>query len=72
MLREIVAARGLTALFHDGVPDDASWVPEEGLFVLDLPSEEAIALAEQFDQNAVVRIERGEPARLIETRYMPR
>ena len=71
-LAEAVAALGLTALPHRGVPDDATaWTAEEGLFVLGLGEAEAITLAERFGQNAVVRIEPGAPAQLVRTGLFP-
>lgn len=65
-----IQARGLRALPHLGVGDDAGWAAEAGWFVLDLDEPAARALAEAYGQNAVVRIERGSPARLIETRWL--
>jgi len=71
-LAEAVAALGLTALPHRGVPDDpTAWTAEEGLLVLGLGEADAVALAEHFGQNAVVRIEPGAPARLVRTALFP-
>lgn len=65
-----VHARGWRALPHRGVGDDKDWPAEEGWFVLDLDAATAEALAETYGQNAVVRIERGGPAALIETHWL--
>ena len=65
-----IHARGWRALPHRGVGDDPGWPAEEGWFVLDLDTATVRALAEAYGQNAVVRIEPGEPARLIETRWL--
>jgi hypothetical protein len=67
-----VAALGLHALPHRGEGDDPGWPPEEGLFVLGLAEADAVALAERYRQNAVVVVERGEPARLVTTAWMDR
>jgi hypothetical protein len=67
-----VAALGLRALPHRGVGADAGWAAEEGLFVLGLAEAGALALAERYRQNAVVIVAAGRPARLVETRWMPR
>jgi hypothetical protein len=63
-----VAGLGLRALPHHGVPDDADWEAEQGLFVLDLDDAGAVALAERYGQNAIVCYARGRPARLVATR----
>lgn len=65
-----IQARGWRALPHRGVGDDPAWPPEEGWFVLDLDLATARRLAEAYGQNAVVRIEPGMPAALIETHWL--
>jgi hypothetical protein len=65
-----IAARGWRALPHQGVGDDPAWPSEEGWLVLDLDEAATRALAEAYGQNAVVRIERGRPAYLIETHWL--
>jgi hypothetical protein len=65
-----IEARGWRALPHRGVGDDPTWAPEEGWLVLDLDEPSARALAEAYGQNAVVRVEPGKPARLIETLWL--
>ena len=69
-LTEEIAARGWRALPHRGVGDDPAWPAEEGWFVLDLDEPTARSLATAYGQNAVVRIERGSLARLVETRWL--
>jgi hypothetical protein len=71
-LQATVNALGLTALPHRGVPDDAGWPPEEGLLILDLGSNAAVAVAEAFGQNAIVHVARGGAAELVFTRLMPK
>ncbi len=66
-----VQDRGYRALPHRGVGDDPAWPAEEGLFILDMPEDEAVALAERYGQNAIVVAERGRAARLVTTRLMP-
>jgi hypothetical protein len=65
-----IAAHGWRALPHRGVGDDPAWPPEEGWFVLDPDDVAILTLAEAYGQNAVVRIERGRPADLIETHWL--
>jgi hypothetical protein len=65
-----IRARGLRALPHRGLGDDPAWPAEEGWFVLDLDEASGRMLAEAHGQNAIVRIERGRRARLIETRWL--
>lgn len=65
-----IAARSWRALPHQGVGDDPAWPPEQGWFVLDLDEVAILTLAEAYGQNAVVRIERGRSAGLIETHWL--
>lgn len=67
-----IEACGWRALPHRGVGDDPAWPAEEGWFVLDLDEATAQALAHAYGQNAIVRIEPGRPARLIETGWFAR
>jgi hypothetical protein len=67
-----IAACGWHALPHLGVGDDPAWPPEAGWFLLDLDEAAAQALAYAYGQNAIVRIEPGGPARLIETGWFAR
>lgn len=69
-LADRIDAAGLCRLPHEGVSPDGDW-REEGFFVLDLPEKEALAIAEAFGQNAVVRVQPSEPARLLLTGLMP-
>lgn len=69
-LATALTAAGLAFLPHVGLPDtrpgDAPrWPPEHGFFVFDPP--DPVALGRCWRQNAVVVIERGRPARLVET-----
>ena len=70
-LEEELRRRSVRTLPHLGVGADPAWKPEHGLFALDLPLLEALALAVAFGQNAVVLIEHGRPARLVTTELMP-
>lgn len=58
--------RGVRYLPHAGVGDDPSWA-EDGVFVLDLATDQAVALASAYGQNAIVVVAVGEPAALIFT-----
>lgn len=64
-LEAALSAAGLAFLPHVGRGDDPHWPPEHGFFVLDPP--DPAALGRRWRQNAVVVIERGGPARLVET-----
>jgi hypothetical protein len=62
---------GIRQLPHLGVGDDPGWEAERGILALDLPLADALALAVTYGQNAVVVVERGQPARLVLTELMP-
>jgi hypothetical protein len=65
-MRRIFDKRGLVALPHTGRATDDDWT-EPGFFVLDLARDDALALAAQFAQFAIVFAERGKPAKLLLT-----
>jgi hypothetical protein len=69
-LRATAEALGLTTLPHRGAPDDPDWPAEDGLLILDLGRNGAVAVAEAFGQNAIVHIVRGGSAELVFTRLM--
>jgi hypothetical protein len=64
-LAAVLDGRGWTALPHAGFGEDPDWRPEHGFFVLDLPEAEALRIAVEFEQNAVVVVRRGAPAQLV-------
>jgi len=65
-LEHELRTRGVRFLPHRGVGADPRW-SEEGVFALDLPVAEGLELATAFEQNAVVAVRAGEPARLLLT-----
>ena len=65
-LESELRARGIRFLPHRGVGSDPSW-SEEGVLALDLPIDKALELASLFQQNAIVAVEPGKPARLLLT-----
>ena len=65
-----IAAEGFRALPHRGVSADPAWHPEEGLFVLDIDFDYAIAMATDFGQNAITAVSIGQPAALLFTSLM--
>lgn len=65
-----VAAEGFRALPHRGVSADPAWRPEEGLFVLDIEFDYAVAMAADFGQNAITAVTLGRPAILLFTPLM--
>jgi hypothetical protein len=65
-MRRIFDKRGLVALPHTGRATDDDWT-EPGFFVLDLTRDDALALAAQFDQFAIVLAGRGNRAELVLT-----
>lgn len=69
-LAKAVRRRGVDAVPHTGAGTDGAWPPEHGLLVLGLPVADLIALAEEFDQNAIVWFAPGRPARLVPTRLL--
>jgi hypothetical protein len=64
-LLEQLAREGRCCFPGRGIPDDASWQPEESFLVLDLPRHEAEALGRELQQNAIVVGVRGGPAELV-------
>lgn len=65
-----VLAEGFRTLPHRGFSADPAWHPEEGLFVLDIDFDYAIAMATDFGQNAVTAVSIGRPAILLFTPLM--
>ena len=65
-----VAAEGFRALPHRGFSADPAWHPEEGIFVLDIDFDDAIAMAGDFGQNAITVVSIGRPVRLLFTPLM--
>ena len=65
-----VAVEGFRALPHRGISADPSWHHEEGLFVLDIDFDYAIAMATDFGQNAITAVSIGRPAVLLFTPLM--
>ncbi|KAA1380214.1 DUF3293 domain-containing protein [Aeromicrobium fastidiosum] len=61
----LLSDRGYTALPHAGFGEDPAWRAEHGFFVLDLAERDALEIAVEFDQNAVVVVQRGAAARLV-------
>jgi len=60
---------GLRRLPHEGRSLDGRW-REQGFFVLDMAESAALAVAEAFGQNAVLRIGHGGRGVLLPTRLM--
>jgi hypothetical protein len=65
-MRAILAGRGLAALPHIGRSPDGDWI-EHGFFVLSLDPADALTLAAEFDQFAIVVASKGAPAELLLT-----
>jgi hypothetical protein len=64
-LAGVLDERGLTVLAHAGFGEDPAWRAEHGFFVLDLAEREALEIAVELEQNAVVVVRRGQPAQLV-------
>lgn len=62
-LERRVRERGLVAYAGTGV--GADWPPESSLLVIGLAEPEAVAVAREFGQHAIVVGSRGTPARLV-------
>jgi len=65
-----IAAEGFRALPHRGISADPAWHPEEGLFVLDIDFDYAVAMATDFGQNAITAVSIDRPAVLLFTPLM--
>src|SRR5580765_5148211 len=65
-----VAAEGFRALPHRGISADPAWHSEEGLFVVAIDFDHAIAMAADFGQNAITLVTLGQPAILLFTPLM--
>jgi hypothetical protein len=61
-----ISRHGLKALPCRTRPADPAWA-EEGWLILGIDEVEALALARMFGQNALVRVEPGDAARLVAT-----
>lgn len=59
-----VKTLGLLSLLGYGVPDHPGWQPEISLLILGIPLEQALKLAANFGQNAIIAGATGLPARL--------
>ena len=64
LIAELTAA-GYRCLRGEGLNADASWPPEESVFALDIPKEEARRIGHQHGQLAIVTGQLGSPARLV-------
>lgn len=64
-LADRVREAGFPAIPGRGIGADGTWPPEASLLILDIALPDAIALAAEFEQEALVAGERGEPARLV-------
>jgi len=68
-LERRVAALGLTWLHGHGVGASGDWPPEPSLLLLGIGEADAVALAREFHQAAIVVGRRGEVARLADCRW---
>jgi hypothetical protein len=67
LLRQTLDGRGYRLHQGQGVPDGSIWPPEPSFFVPGLSPAEALGLAREFDQAAVLVGRRGQPSRLLWT-----
>lgn len=63
-----VTTLGLQCIPGHGIPDHPGWQPEISLLILGISQDQAIRLAENFGQNAIVIGNSGLPARLCYVR----
>ncbi len=68
-LLDTLAHRGQRHLPHTGRSEDLNW-SEEGVFLLGGSLQDAVALAVDFGQYALVHVASGEPPRLVPTRLL--
>jgi hypothetical protein len=66
-LRVEVAGNGLTCFEGEGIPEDASWLPERSLLILGIGEAEALDLGARHSQLAIVTGVRGAQAVLVVT-----
>lgn len=64
-LLSALKASGRRYLTAVGIPNSGEWEPEASAIVLDIATEDAIALARRFGQNAIVAGRRGGEAELV-------
>lgn len=64
-LAAIVRQRGLASCAGAGVAADGAWPPEPSLLILGIDEADAVALAREFDQHAILVGRTGAPARLV-------
>ena len=67
-LQAEVVARRVEFFEGEGVPDDASWLPERSVLILGIDESEAIELGARWGQVAIVAGVRGRPPRLVVAR----
>lgn len=67
-LQTEVGEKGLEFFEGEGVPDDASWLPERSLLILGIDESEAIDLGARWGQLAIVAGILGRPPRLVVVR----
>jgi Protein of unknown function (DUF3293) len=65
-MHRVLDERGLVTLPHIGRSSDGDWI-EHGFFVFDLAPSDALTLAAEFGQFAIVVVKRGMPAELLLT-----
>lgn len=56
---------GYPCMLGEAVPDDPSWPPEASVLVLGIPRADALALAREFGQNAILCGTRGGVAQIL-------
>ncbi|MCV2893721.1 DUF3293 domain-containing protein [Lentibacter sp. XHP0401] len=60
-----LAAESIVVLSGEGVGRIGHWPPEPSLFALGISRDKAVSLAQKYQQNAFVWIERGKVAELV-------
>ena len=61
----VVASLGITSYSGEGVADDGRWPPEPSLLILGIGRNDAVRLAQQYGQLALVYGELGREAELV-------
>lgn len=64
-LETLVRGRGLACVQGEGRADDGDWPPEPSLLVIGIAEADAVCLAREFEQHAIVSGRRGGEARLV-------
>ena len=64
LIRDI-KSKGFKYFEGEGKPRNDEWTPENSIFILDIDKKDALDLASQYEQNAIVWVQKDNPAELV-------